>query len=76
MIRRGNVFKLKEGGFSLDIMKELFTVRVVKPWNWLPRDVMAAPCDGWKHLRSCWMELWAPSPSPYSLKAGWTKYDL
>jgi len=57
---KGSGFKLQKSLFRLGkkkIKKKLFTLRVVRHWNRLPRETVDAP--SWKHSRPGWMWLWA-----------------
>ena len=40
---RGNGHKLKHEKFQLNVRKNFFTLRVMEPWNRLPREAVASP---------------------------------
>ncbi|KFQ02662.1 hypothetical protein N330_14270, partial [Leptosomus discolor] len=46
-----NGFKLKKGRFRLDTRKKFFTMRVLKHWHRLPREVVGAPSLGTSKIR-------------------------
>jgi len=73
---RGNGFKLKEGRFRLDIRTNSSTVRGVRHWNRLPRDVVDAPLlETFKARLDQALATWSSCACP-SLQGSWTRWPL
>lgn len=59
---RRNSFKLKEKRCRLDIRKKLFTLKAVRQWHWLPREVRAL---GIWALIELWVSLFIAFKDPF-----------
>jgi len=70
----GNGFKQKEGRFRLDIRKKFFTIRPVKHWHRLPREVVDAPSlETFKARLDGALNSLIQLRCPCSLQEGWTR---
>ena len=65
-------FKLKEGRYSLGIRKKFFTMRVLKDWNRLPREAVAAPSLAVFKARLDGAT-WSGGTCPCSWQGGWNQ---
>ena len=74
---RRNGYKLKEGGFRLDLRKKIFTIRVVKHWHRLPREVVDAPSLETAKVRlDRALSTWWSCGCPCSLQGSWTRWPF
>lgn len=59
--KRGKGFKLKEGRLRLNVRKKILTVKVVRHWNRLRREIVDVPSpdvfSGNLELRATWSSL-------------------
>ncbi|KAK4829391.1 hypothetical protein QYF61_003731 [Mycteria americana] len=67
---RDNSFKLKEGRSRLDVRKKIFTMRVVKHWHRLPREVVDAPSLELTVLEVTSTKEWDKVTAPFPLPQG------
>ena len=72
---RRNGFKLKEGRFGQDIRKKSFTIRMVRHWHRLPREVVSdTSLETLKVRLDRSLRTWWSCGCPCSLQRSWTRW--